>query len=183
MRHPEVQRAAAEYLRLQQHRRAGADRLVLVAGHRWRCWWVRARITPELRARNAVEAIGEKALLACSLAGGIRDRRHRAVGGVRVDPVLPRGAGAANSCSALSWSPQTALRADQVGSSGSFGAVPLFLGTLMISGIAMLIAVPVGLFSAIYLAEYANRGSAPGPSRCWRSWPAFPRWCTASSRR
>ncbi len=57
----------------------------------------------------------------------------------------------------LEWSPQTALRADQVGSSGSFGAVPLFLGTAMISGIAMLIAVPVGLLSAIYLAEYANR--------------------------
>jgi phosphate transport system permease protein len=57
----------------------------------------------------------------------------------------------------LEWSPQTAMRADQVGSSGSFGAVPMFLGTMMISGIAMLIAVPVGLFSAVYLAEYANR--------------------------
>jgi phosphate transport system permease protein len=56
----------------------------------------------------------------------------------------------------LQWSPQTAMRADQVGSSGSFGAVPLFLGTMMISGIAMLIAVPTGLFSAIYLAEYAR---------------------------
>ena len=40
------------------------------------------------------------------------------------------------------WSPQTAIRADQVGSSGSFGAVPLFLGTLLISFIAMLVAVP-----------------------------------------
>ncbi len=48
------------------------------------------------------------------------------------------------------------MRADQVGSSGSFGAVPLFVGTAMISGIAMLIAVPIGLFSAIYLAEYAH---------------------------
>ena len=33
----------------------------------------------------------------------------------------------------LSWSPQTAIRADQVGSSGAFGAVPLFAGTLLIS--------------------------------------------------
>jgi phosphate transport system permease protein len=57
----------------------------------------------------------------------------------------------------LSWSPQTAIRADQVGSSGAFGAVPLFAGTLLISGIAMLVAVPVGLMSAIYLAEYASR--------------------------
>ncbi len=38
----------------------------------------------------------------------------------------------------------------------SFGAVPLFVGTLMISLIALLIAVPIGLLSAIYLSEYAG---------------------------
>jgi phosphate transport system permease protein len=53
------------------------------------------------------------------------------------------------------WSPQIALRADQVGASGAFGAVPLFTGTLLISAVAMLVAVPVGLMSAIYLSEYA----------------------------
>lgn len=57
----------------------------------------------------------------------------------------------------LEWSPQIAIRSDQVGASGAFGAVPLFVGTLLISFIAMLIAVPVGLMSAIYLAEYANK--------------------------
>ncbi|HEC90355.1 MAG TPA: phosphate ABC transporter permease subunit PstC [Alphaproteobacteria bacterium] len=56
----------------------------------------------------------------------------------------------------LQWSPQTALRPDQVGSSGSFGAVPLLAGTLLISAIAMTVATPIGLFSAIYLAEYAH---------------------------
>ena len=56
----------------------------------------------------------------------------------------------------LNWSPQTAIREDQVGSSGAFGPVPLFTGTLLISGIAMLVAVPVGLMSAIYLSEYAG---------------------------
>jgi len=56
----------------------------------------------------------------------------------------------------LKWSPQMAIRADQVGSSGSFGAVPLFAGTLMISGIAMLVAVPIGLLVAIYTAEYLS---------------------------
>lgn len=56
----------------------------------------------------------------------------------------------------LEWSPQTALRADQVGASGAFGAVPLIVGTLLISAIAMLIATPLGLMSAIYLAEYAS---------------------------
>jgi phosphate transport system permease protein len=57
----------------------------------------------------------------------------------------------------LEWSPQTAIREDQVGSSGSFGAVPLFVGTLLVSAVAMVVAVPVGLMSAIYLAEYASK--------------------------
>ena len=56
----------------------------------------------------------------------------------------------------LHWSPQTAIRADQVGSSGAFGIVPLVTGTLLITMIAMLIAGPIGLFAAIYMAEYAT---------------------------
>ena len=53
------------------------------------------------------------------------------------------------------WSPQTAIRPDQVGSSGAFGALPLFAGTMLISAIAMLVALPMGLMVAIYLSEYA----------------------------
>ncbi len=56
----------------------------------------------------------------------------------------------------LHWSPQTALRADQAGSSGAFGAIPLFAGTILITFIAMVIAAPIGLLSAIYLSEYAG---------------------------
>ena len=56
----------------------------------------------------------------------------------------------------LEWSPQTAIRADQVGSSGAFGVLPLLTGTLLISFIAMLVATPLGLYSAVYLAEYAS---------------------------
>lgn len=56
-----------------------------------------------------------------------------------------------------SWSPQTALRADQVGSEGAFGVIPLFTGTLLISAIALLVAVPTGLLSAVYLSEYASK--------------------------
>lgn len=55
------------------------------------------------------------------------------------------------------WSPQTALRADQAGSSGSFGAIPLFVGTFLITAIAMLVAGPLGLYSAIYISEYASK--------------------------
>ena len=57
----------------------------------------------------------------------------------------------------LTWSPQTAIREDQVGASGSFGAIPLITGTLLISTIAMVVATPLGLASAVYLAEYADR--------------------------
>lgn len=56
----------------------------------------------------------------------------------------------------VEWSPQMALRADQAGSSGAFGAVPVFLGTFLVTLIAMLVAGPLGLFSAIYLSIYAK---------------------------
>jgi phosphate transport system permease protein len=56
-----------------------------------------------------------------------------------------------------SWSPQTAIRADQAGSSGAFGAIPLFWGTIFIGAIiAMIVAIPLGLMSAIYLTQYAR---------------------------
>jgi phosphate transport system permease protein len=57
----------------------------------------------------------------------------------------------------LSWSPQTAIRADQVGAKGSFGAIPLINGTLLISAIAMVVAAPLGLASAVYLSEYSSK--------------------------
>ncbi|MEM7072580.1 MAG: phosphate ABC transporter permease subunit PstC, partial [Pseudomonadota bacterium] len=56
----------------------------------------------------------------------------------------------------LQWSPQAAIRDDQVGSSGAFGAVPVFVGTLMIAFIALTLAVPIGLMSAIYLSQFAT---------------------------
>jgi len=57
----------------------------------------------------------------------------------------------------LRWSPQIALRADQVGSSGAFGAVPLFTGTLLITAISIFVAGPIGLLAAIYTAFYATK--------------------------
>jgi phosphate transport system permease protein len=146
--------AAAEYLRLKQLASWSVGALVLVLAVLG-IFLVRGRIAPALRARNAVESIGEKLLLACASLAVL----------VTVGIVLSvfyeslqffRSVGVFDFLFGTTWSPQTAIRADQVGASGSFGAVPLFLGTAMISGIAMLIAVPVGLFSAIYLAEYAR---------------------------
>ena len=54
------------------------------------------------------------------------------------------------------WSPQIAIRSDQAGSSGHFGAIPIFTGTAMIALIAILVALPLGLFAAIYLSVYAS---------------------------
>jgi phosphate transport system permease protein len=147
--------AAVEYQRLRGTSSLALTGIVVVLGIIG-LLWARSRIAPELRARNAVEAIGEKVLLACSMfavfvtLGIVLSVVYESILFFRSVPVHEFLLG-------LQWSPQTALRADQVGSSGSFGAVPLFLGTMMISGIAMVIAVPIGLFSAIYLAEYANR--------------------------
>jgi phosphate transport system permease protein len=57
----------------------------------------------------------------------------------------------------LNWSPQMAIRDDQAGSSGAFGAIPLFWGTIFIGAIiAMIVAIPLGLMSAIYLTQYAS---------------------------
>ena len=59
------------------------------------------------------------------------------------------------------WSPQTAMRADQAGSSGAFGSVPLFWGTAFIGAIiAMIVAIPLGLMSAIFLTQYAPAAAA-----------------------
>ena len=61
------------------------------------------------------------------------------------------------------WSPQTAIRADQAGSSGAFGSIPLFWGTAFIGAIiAMIVAIPLGLMSAIFLTQYA-----PHRVRAW----------------
>ncbi|MGD1878499.1 MAG: phosphate ABC transporter permease subunit PstC [Kiloniellaceae bacterium] len=114
----------------------------------------RRRIVPSLRARNLVErAVNVLMIIASTIAilttvGIVLSLLFEALRFFQHVPLTEFLFG-------LNWSPQTALREDQVGSSGAFGAVPLFAGTLMITLIAMCVAVPVGLFSAIYMSEYA----------------------------
>ncbi len=54
------------------------------------------------------------------------------------------------------WNPQAAMRADQGDIQTAYGFLPLLTGTLLITAIAIAVAGPLGLFSAIYLAEYAS---------------------------
>ncbi len=117
---------------------------------------VHRRIAPRLQARNAVERVVTVFLIASSTVaifttlGIVLSVLFESLRFFQQVPITEFLFG-------LKWSPQTALRADQVGSSGAFGAVPLFTGTLLISFIAMVVAVPIGLMSALYLSEYADR--------------------------
>ena len=117
--------------------------------------YARGRITVGLRARNRVERVVDVLLILCSLTaimttfGIVFSLVFEAVQFfTKVSPF--------EFLFGLHWSPQTAIRADQVGSSGAFGAVPLFAGTLLITVIAMMVAVPVGLMSAVFMSEYAD---------------------------
>lgn len=114
----------------------------------------RSRITPSFRARNRVERIF-MVLLVISSTIAILTTVGIVMSLVFESMRFFEKVSPAEFLFGLEWSPQTALRADQVGSSGAFGAIPLFAGTLLISFLAMCIAGPVGLLSAIYMAEYA----------------------------
>ena len=113
-----------------------------------------SKLDPLFRARNRVERIVRFIMIAASLIAilttvgivlSLLFETVRFLGKVPMSEFL----------FGLKWSPQTALRAEQVGASGAFGAVPLFAGTMLITLIAMCVAVPVGLLSAIYMSEYA----------------------------
>ena len=113
-------------------------------------------IKPEFRARNKVETVVRGAMILCasiailSTVGIVFSVLFESI---RFFESVPPS----DFLFGTKWSPQTSIRSDQVGSSGSFGAIPLFVGTLLISAIALIIAVPLGLMSAIYLSEYASK--------------------------
>ena len=116
--------------------------------------WI--RISPQLNARRQVEAVLRGFFFTCAgvailtTAGIVFSVTFETIRFFDRVPFLDFFFG-------TSWSPQTALRTDQVAAEGAFGMIPLFTGTLLISAIALLVAVPVGLLSAIYLSEYANK--------------------------
>jgi phosphate transport system permease protein len=118
--------------------------------------WAYPKVRPAFRARARVDGWTRGILMACSAVailttiGIVLSLLYESLR--FFDAVSPL-----EFLFGTQWSPQTALRADQEGSSGAFGAVPLFAGTFLIMLIAMCVAGPVGLFSAIYLSEYAGR--------------------------
>ena len=112
-------------------------------------------INPQMKARVRVEALFRAALLACACIAILTTL------GILFSVLFEslhffKSVPPADFLFGTTWSPQGAMRTDQAASDSSFGAVPLFAGTMLIAGIAMLIAVPTGLMSAIYLSEYAK---------------------------
>lgn len=151
---PSIAKAAERWLELEQINSWAITALSLSAAIVGSLLvWI--KITPQLKARYKVENIFQWLLLSCSTVailttvGIVLSVLFESIMFFREVPVTDFLFG-------LEWSPQTAIRADQQGSSGSFGAVPLFAGTLLIAGIALLVAVPTGLMVAIYLTEYAG---------------------------
>jgi phosphate transport system permease protein len=117
--------------------------------------YAQRRIAPEFRARNQVEQVLTLGLIGCALLAILTTVGivlSVLVESIRFFQLVP----ITDFLFGLKWSPQIAMRSDQVGSSGAFGAIPLLTGTLLISMVAMLVAVPIGLLSAIYLSEYAG---------------------------
>lgn len=115
----------------------------------------RKSVNAELKARNQVETVIRWVLLASSIVailttigivGSLLFEAIRFFGKIPFTDFI----------FGLEWSPQIALRKDQVASEGSFGAIPIFAGTLLISFIALCVAVPIGLLSAVFMSEYAT---------------------------
>ncbi len=152
---PVLQQAADRYMEMQ-HIAQGLLGAVLLIVTLFCGAMVYQRIRPEMRARNHVERIIRYGLILCSTVAVLTTVGivlSILFGSLRFFRQIPL----TDFLFGLKWSPQMALRADQAGSSGSFGAVPVLAGTFMISGIALAVAVPMGLMSAIYLSEYAGK--------------------------
>jgi phosphate transport system permease protein len=113
------------------------------------------QISPQFRARHGTERVLNGLMLACSLIailttlGIVLSLLFETIRFFdRVSPF--------EFFFGLKWEPQIPIREGQVTAGGAFGAIPVFTGTLLISAIAMLVAIPIGLYSAIYLTEYAH---------------------------
>ena len=116
------------------------------------------KVSPEFRSRNAVERIilwilGLSSTVAILTTIGIV--LSVLFESIRFFKMVPP----TEFIFGLTWNPQFE-GAERAGSGqmglATYGMVPLFVGTLLISVVALTVAVPVGLFAAIYLAEYAN---------------------------
>lgn len=112
------------------------------------------KISPQLRARNSVEKF-IKVVLALSSGVAILTTLGIVVSMFSEALHFFKFVNPLTFFFGTDWSPGFSESGQ---ATGGYGLLPLLWGTLMISIIAMLIAVPVGLMAAIYMAEYAKPG-------------------------
>jgi len=153
---PTIQAAADQYGRLQGLAR-WAQWLLVLAVALGGLALALGQTRPGLRARNRVESIVLAVMILCSSIAILTTLGIILSVAFESFQFFTKVHPAEFFLGTL-WSPQTAMRTDQVAAAGAFGAVPLFTGTLLVSFIAMAVAVPIGLMAAIYLSEYAPRG-------------------------
>jgi phosphate transport system permease protein len=128
--------------------------LTLLAGFGFIFGW--KRIAPTFRARHRVEA-AVKFFLFASSAIAVLTTFGIVLSLISESLRFFSFVSPLEFLTGLSWTPQQmAFRADQVGGNAAFGIVPLLTGTLLITAIAIAVAAPLGLFSAIYLSDYAS---------------------------
>ena len=115
----------------------------------------RSRVSADFRARHGVERIITGLMIFCSTIaifttiGIVLSLLFESIKFFRMVPLHEFLFG-------LRWEPQIAIRADQVAGQGAFGVIPVILGSVLIMLISLVVAVPIGLFSAIYLNEFAS---------------------------
>jgi len=116
---------------------------------------IRRRLSPRFRARNAFERTVSGLMIACALVA-ILTTVGILVSLVYESSLFFARVPLTEFLFGTRWEPQIAIRPEQVATSGAFGAIPVFTGTILIATIAMVVAIPIGLFSAIYLTEFAS---------------------------
>jgi len=118
-------------------------------------YYAHSRVTAEFRARQSAEGIVLGLMWTCATVAifvTIGIVASLLVETIRFFEMVPFW----DFVLGTSWEPQIPLREDQIAAKGAFGMVPVFLGTLVIATVAMLVATPIGLLSAIYLHEFAS---------------------------
>jgi phosphate transport system permease protein len=119
------------------------------------------RIDRMFRARNMFERVILAVLIVCALVAilttiGIIFSVVTETWRFFFDPSIKGRPTVVEFLFGTDWNPQSALRADQGEIETAYGFVPLLVGTLLITFIAICVAGPIGLLSAIYLSEYAS---------------------------
>jgi len=147
------EQAAADYLReltLMGQTMTAALMFTVAAFGLFMSW---RTTTPETRARNKVERFISYALLSCSIVA-ILTTIGIVLSILGESIQFFRAINPSDFFFGTVWNPRFAVTEGDVQT--GFGLLPLLVGTLMIAFIAMLVAIPVGLMTAIYLAEYAS---------------------------